>query len=80
MYKSVWHRAVVNSDKPRMSIASFFCPSDDALIFAPNSLTDDGSAAAYRGFTYAEYYKKFWSRDLEKEHCLELFKKNSLSA
>lgn len=74
MYKSVWHRAVVNADKPRMSIASFLCPSDDALISAPNALTDNGSAATYRGFTYAEYYKKFWSRDLEKEHCLELFK------
>ncbi|XP_062147618.1 protein DOWNY MILDEW RESISTANCE 6 [Alnus glutinosa] len=74
VYKSVWHRAIVNADNPRMSIASFFCPSDDALVKAPNSLTDDGSAATYRGFTYAEYYQKFWSRDLEKEHCLELFK------
>ncbi|KAJ4955698.1 hypothetical protein NE237_012481 [Protea cynaroides] len=25
-YKSVWHRAVVNSDKERISVASFLCP------------------------------------------------------
>ncbi|XP_065621908.1 protein DOWNY MILDEW RESISTANCE 6 [Quercus suber] len=74
VYKSVWHRAIVNADKPRLSIASFLCPCDDALISAPNSLTDDGSEAVYRGYTYAEYYKKFWSRDLEKDNCLDLFK------
>lgn len=73
-YRSVWHRAVVNADKPRMSIASFLCPSDDALISPPESLVEEGSVAVYRDFTYAEYYKKFWSRNLDEEHCLELFK------
>lgn len=73
-YKSVWHRAIVNADKPRMSIASFLCPSDDALISSPVSLLDNGCGPTYRDFTYAEYYKKFWSRNLDQEHCLELFK------
>ncbi|KAJ4835651.1 hypothetical protein Tsubulata_015329 [Turnera subulata] len=73
-YKSVWHRAVVNSDKARMSVASFLCPCDDALISASKSLVEDGSDAVYRDFTYPEYYKKFWSRNLDQEHCLELFK------
>lgn len=59
-----------------MSVASFLCPADEALIRAPEALTDDGSAAVYKGYTYAEYYKKFWSRDLEKDHCLEFFKNN----
>ncbi|GMY07635.1 protein DOWNY MILDEW RESISTANCE 6 [Fagus crenata] len=75
VYKSVWHRAIVNADKPRLSIASFLCPCNDALISAPNSLIEDGPGAVYRGYTYAEYYKKFWSRDLEKDtSCLDLFK------
>ncbi|CAK9139042.1 unnamed protein product [Ilex paraguariensis] len=72
-YKSVLHRAVVNADKPRMSVASFLCPCNEAIIRAPNELTNDGSSAIYRSFTYAEYYKKFWSRTLD-QHCLELFK------
>ncbi|KAJ8774520.1 hypothetical protein K2173_016966 [Erythroxylum novogranatense] len=73
-YKSVWHRAVVNADKARMSVASFLCPADEALISPPKAVIDDGSVALYKDFTYAEYYKKFWSRNLDQEHCLELFK------
>uniref|UniRef100_A0A0D9VNV1 Fe2OG dioxygenase domain-containing protein n=1 Tax=Leersia perrieri TaxID=77586 RepID=A0A0D9VNV1_9ORYZ len=73
-YKSVWHRAVVNSDKPRMSVASFLCPCNDVLIGPAQKLTADGSPAVYRNYTYDEYYKKFWSRNLDQEHCLELFR------
>lgn len=73
-YKSVWHRAVVNEEKPRLSVASFLCPSDDALISPAKEVMESGSEAIYRGFTYAEYYNKFWSRNLDQEHCLELFK------
>ncbi|KAE8672399.1 hypothetical protein F3Y22_tig00111842pilonHSYRG00097 [Hibiscus syriacus] len=32
MHKSVWHCATVNADKARMSVASFLCPCDHALI------------------------------------------------
>ncbi|MED6211435.1 Protein DOWNY MILDEW RESISTANCE 6 [Stylosanthes scabra] len=74
IYKSVWHRAIVNTEKPRLSVASFLCPCNDALISPAKPLTEDENGAVYRGFTYAEYYKTFWSRDLLKEHCLELFK------
>lgn len=76
IYKSVWHRAVVNAEKPRLSVASFLCPFDDALIGPAKPLTQDGSKPIYRDYTYAEYYTKFWSRDLDQEHCLELFKTN----
>ncbi|KAL7158550.1 hypothetical protein ABFS83_02G151400 [Erythranthe nasuta] len=73
-YKSVWHRAVVNADKARLSVASFLCPCDSANISAPKGLTGGGDPAVYRDYTYNEYYKKFWSRNLDQEHCLELFK------
>lgn len=73
-YKSVWHRAVVNANKERMSVASFLCPFEHALISPAKPLTEDGCGAVYRDFTYAEYYSKFWSRNLDQEHCLELFK------
>ncbi|CAA0842661.1 2-oxoglutarate (2OG) and Fe(II)-dependent oxygenase superfamily protein [Striga hermonthica] len=73
-YKSVWHRAVVNADKSRLSIASFLCPCDSAYISSPKDITCGENRALYRGFTYAEYYKKFWSRNLDQDHCLELFK------
>ncbi|KAH9624788.1 hypothetical protein KSS87_003731 [Heliosperma pusillum] len=71
---SVWHRAVVNTSTARISVASFLCPADDAMISAPSALLTDGARPMYKGFTYPEYYKKFWSRNLDQEHCLELFK------
>lgn len=73
-YKSLWHRAVVNSKEERFSVASFICPADDAVIAPAEKLTGEESPAIYRSFTYDEYYKKFWSRNLDDEHCLELFK------
>ncbi|XP_072963244.1 flavanone 3-dioxygenase 2-like [Typha angustifolia] len=73
-YKSVWHRAVVNANSERMSVASFLCPCNSALISPPKKLTGEGSPAIYRSYTYAEYYSKFWSRNLDQEHCLELFR------
>ncbi|GLT37370.1 hypothetical protein SLA2020_116890 [Shorea laevis] len=73
-YKSVWHRAIVNADNARMSIASFLCPHDHAIISPAKPLTEDGSVTVYKNFTYSEYYSKFWSRNLDQEHCLELFK------
>ncbi|CAL9780812.1 unnamed protein product [Musa acuminata subsp. burmannicoides] len=73
-FKSVWHRAVVNSDTERMSVASFLCPCNTAIISPPEKLLAEGSPAVYRSYTYDEYYNKFWSRNLDDEHCLELFK------
>ncbi|KAG6496106.1 flavanone 3-dioxygenase 2-like [Zingiber officinale] len=73
-YKSVQHRAVVNKDKSRTSVASFLCPCNNAIISPPEKLITDGSPAMYRSYTYDEYYKKFWSKNLDDVHCLELFK------
>ncbi|BBG98441.1 2-oxoglutarate and Fe(II)-dependent oxygenase superfamily protein [Prunus dulcis] len=41
IYKSVWHRAITNTDRARLSVASFLCPQDDALISPAKALTDD---------------------------------------
>ncbi|EEF43478.1 protein DMR6-LIKE OXYGENASE 2 [Ricinus communis] len=73
-YKSVLHRAVVNSYEERISIPTFYCPSPDAVIGPAKDLIDPDHPAAYREFTYAEYYEKFWDRGLAKECCLDLFK------
>ncbi|KAL8551125.1 hypothetical protein ACS0TY_000269 [Phlomoides rotata] len=75
-YKSTWHRAVVNAQKPRISVATFLCPSNSAVIKAPKELIngDDESQSIYKDYTYAEYYEKFWTRNLDQGHCLELFK------
>ncbi|KAJ8626228.1 hypothetical protein MRB53_019535 [Persea americana] len=73
-YKSVLHRAIVNSSKERISVGSFLCPANDAVIAPAKELTSEESPAIYRNFTYDEFCKKFWSRSVEDGHCLELFK------
>ncbi|TYJ22396.1 hypothetical protein E1A91_A08G123400v1 [Gossypium mustelinum] len=73
-YKSVLHRAVVNCNKERISIPTFYCPSPDALIGPATDLIDDDHPAVYRSFSYGEYYEKFWKRGLASECCLDMFK------
>lgn len=73
-YKSILHRAVVNSNKERISVPTFYCPSPDAVIGPAKELISDEQPAVYRDFTYAEYYEKFWNRGLATECCLDMFK------
>ncbi|KAJ4711768.1 Oxoglutarate/iron-dependent dioxygenase [Melia azedarach] len=77
-YKSVLHRAVVNCDKERLSIPTFYCPSPDAVIGPARELIDEDRPAVYRSFTYAEYYDKFWNRGLATECCLDVFKASTV--
>ncbi|KAF7843738.1 protein DMR6-LIKE OXYGENASE 2-like [Senna tora] len=77
-YKSVLHRAVVNCEKERMSIPTFYCPSPDALIGpAPQLIVHPHHPPLYRNFPYSEYYEKFWNRGLSKETCVDMFKLSS---
>lgn len=73
-YKSVLHRALVNSEKERMSIPTFYCPSPDAIIRPAPQLIDNYHTVQYKEFEYNEYYNKFWNRGLSKETCVDMFK------
>ena len=73
-YQSVLHRAVVNCEKERMSIPTFYCPSPDAVIGPAPQVVDRDHPPHYTNFTYSEYYRKFWNRGLSKESCLDMFK------
>ncbi|KAF5729799.1 hypothetical protein HS088_TW20G00164 [Tripterygium wilfordii] len=77
-YKSVLHRAVVNCDKERMSIPTFYCPSPDAVIGPAKDLVDEDHPAVYRDFTYGEFYEKFWNKQLATECCLDVFKTSAV--
>ncbi|GLJ39402.1 hypothetical protein SUGI_0804650 [Cryptomeria japonica] len=74
-YKSVVHRAVVNSNEARISIPTFYFPSEDATIEPAPALVDF-EPALFRSFKYKEYYSKFWSKELEGKSCLGFFKHN----
>nr|UXL73236.1 2-oxoglutarate-dependent dioxygenase GA 20-oxidase [Jasminum sambac] len=73
-YKSVLHRAVVNSYRERISIPTFYCPSPEAVISPAPQLIDQHHPCQYRSFTYDEYYQKFWNTGLATETCLDWFR------
>ncbi|KAL2336288.1 hypothetical protein Fmac_010734 [Flemingia macrophylla] len=73
-YKSVLHRALVNSEKERMSIPTFYFPSPDAVIKPAPQLVDNDHPAQYTNYEFSEFYNKFWKRGLSKETCLDMFK------
>ncbi|CAK7357493.1 unnamed protein product [Dovyalis caffra] len=73
-YKSLLHQAVVNSDKERMSIASYCYPSSDAMIGPPKELIDNNNPAVYKDFTYGEFYKQMWKVITPTDKRLDSFK------
>ena len=57
-YKSVLHRVVARSDGNRMSIASFYNPGGDAVIYPAPSLVQK-EAEAYPRFVFEDYMKLY---------------------
>uniref|UniRef100_A0ACD5Z5S3 Uncharacterized protein n=1 Tax=Avena sativa TaxID=4498 RepID=A0ACD5Z5S3_AVESA len=64
-YKSVLHRVMTRTDGNRMSIASFYNPGADAVIFPAPALVADGAAAEEneRGEGGAAVYPRFVFED-----------------
>ena len=61
-YKSVLHRVVAQTDGTRMSIASFYNPSSDAVIFpAPLLVEKDAQEhkQIYPKFVFDDYMKLY---------------------
>ena len=76
-YKSVMHRVVAQPDGNRMSIASFYNPGSDAVIFPAPALVkaDEAAAGAYPRFVFEDYMKLYVRHKFEaKEPRFEAFK------
>uniref|UniRef100_A0A803PSE5 Fe2OG dioxygenase domain-containing protein n=1 Tax=Cannabis sativa TaxID=3483 RepID=A0A803PSE5_CANSA len=55
IYKSCFHRVVVNSEKPRKTLAFFLTVNSDKLISPPSELVNDWSPRIYPDFTWPEF-------------------------
>lgn len=76
-YKSVKHRVITQTDGNRMSIASFYNPGGDALIYPAPPLVakSEEECPAYPKFVFEEYMKLYVGvKFQEKEPRFEAFK------
>ncbi|XP_050236871.1 gibberellin 20 oxidase 1-like [Mercurialis annua] len=72
VYKSCLHRAVVNKERARKSVAFFLSPKMDKVVKPPNKLLDSGSSRRYPDFTYSTMeeflHKHYTAPDMKTLH------------
>lgn len=77
IFKSIEHRATVNSEKERISIAVFFNPKLDAEIGPSASLINPRNPPLYKRVPMDKYVKDFFSKKLNGKSYLEVMKINN---
>ncbi|KAI7756994.1 hypothetical protein M8C21_027087 [Ambrosia artemisiifolia] len=66
-YKSIEHRAVVNSKKERLSIATFLNPKLDCEIGPAPSLITSETPPKYTRVTVVDFFKNLFSTELKRK-------------
>eukprot|EP00253_Pinus_taeda_P014347 PITA_14347 len=72
-FRSVEHRVVTNMQSARISIPTFYSPSDDAFIAPAISMVNEQQPALYRGYKFEEYVATFWNHELKGKSLLDRF-------
>ncbi|XP_061356074.1 codeine O-demethylase-like [Gastrolobium bilobum] len=70
-YKSVEHRATVNSEKERISIAMFFLPKFQSEIGPAISLTNPENPPLFKRIGMEKYVKDYFTRKMDGKSYLE---------
>ncbi|KAJ8548941.1 hypothetical protein K7X08_030907 [Anisodus acutangulus] len=74
VYKSIEHRATVNSSKERISIAMFFNPKFEAEVGPSASIINQDIRPAFRTVIMENYVKDYFSRKQDGKSFLEHMK------
>ncbi|TKY59760.1 2-oxoglutarate/Fe(II)-dependent dioxygenase [Spatholobus suberectus] len=64
IYKSIEHRATVNSEKERISIATFLGPDGHATLRPAPTLVTPERPAQFRSISVAEHFEGYFKREL----------------
>lgn len=74
-YKSVWHRAVVNSKATRISIAVPHGPSVDTIVVpAPELLEREHQEPVFSGMSYKDYVELQQSSKACMKPCIDFIR------
>lgn len=61
-YKSVEHRAVVNAQRDRLSVATFLDPAQDQLISPASALIDAKHPILYKDVVFKDFVAAWYSK------------------
>ncbi|XP_049382383.1 protein SRG1-like [Solanum stenotomum] len=70
-YRSIEHRAVVNSEKERLSIATFYSTKLDGQIGPAPSIISAENPAKFRSIGAIDYFRGLFARKLDKKSYLD---------
>ncbi|KAJ7978987.1 Oxoglutarate-dependent dioxygenase 2 [Quillaja saponaria] len=74
IYRSIEHRATVNSEEERLSIATFYSPKVDGNIGPAPSLITPERPALFKRIGVEDYFKGFYSRELRGKSNLDVLR------
>ncbi|KAJ9564904.1 hypothetical protein OSB04_000870 [Centaurea solstitialis] len=74
-YSSIEHRAIVNSEKKRMSIATFLSPNMDGDFGPAPSLITPETPARFTRVNVVDYFKNLFSKELKEKMMIDQYRK-----
>ena len=70
-YRSIEHRATVNYERERLSIATFYNPRYDGEVGPAPSLISPQKPALFKTLRVEEYFKGLFARELHAKSYLD---------
>ncbi|KAJ7968836.1 2-oxoglutarate (2OG) and Fe(II)-dependent oxygenase superfamily protein [Quillaja saponaria] len=74
VYKSIEHRATVNSTKERLSVATFYSSNLDSQLGPAPSLISSNNTAVFRQVPLEKYFKEFFARKLNGKSYIDFMR------
>ncbi|CAI9787983.1 unnamed protein product [Fraxinus pennsylvanica] len=74
VYRSIEHRAIVNSDSKRLSVATFYSSNLGSELGPARSLVGPKNPPVFRRMPIEEYFKNFFARKLNGKSYIDFLK------